>query len=361
MTQTEGAVLVQYVFLDVVRFTQGRTVEAQVEVVGALNSAVSTSLALLEIGPDSRILLPTGDGLALALIQPGSFDLALRLAQTILQQIQFHNAATADERRRFEVRVGVNQNIDNLVIDINGNQNVAGRGINQAQRIMSNADGSQILIGESTYDILCEREAYADHFRPLPGRGKHGNRFKVYQLIHPEAEWLNISLPARFKPALDAPNVLTEYAAHFIANAAAHHEFLLQRRRETCFPYDAAVLVHMLTLDSIAMSKKSPLEEPVRKATLAGDGTPLPAWLEISASLFWMRTEISSLVAERLWDARECFEARGYHWFWSFPSAKGIDRVQREYPGIWAAVVGEKVALELSDKARIDPEEKGAG
>ena len=49
---------VRYIFADVVRFTEDRTLEAQVEIVAALNDAFKKSIGSLE-----TIYLPTGDGM----------------------------------------------------------------------------------------------------------------------------------------------------------------------------------------------------------------------------------------------------------------------------------------------------------
>lgn len=54
--------------------------------------------------------------------------------------------------------MGINTNADNLVTDINGARNLAGAGINIAQRVMDSADGNQILVSHSVYDTLRDRE-----------------------------------------------------------------------------------------------------------------------------------------------------------------------------------------------------------
>lgn len=343
--KTEGAILVQYVFLDVVRFTQGRTIEAQIDVVDALNAAVSSALETLEVRVDDRILLPTGDGLALALLQPGTFDLALTLAQTILKNVGAHNSSIADVRRQFDLRIGVNQNIDNLVTDINGNRNIAGRGINQAQRIMSNADGRQILLGDSIYDILCEREAYDGCFRPLPGRDKHGNRFTVYQLIRPEAEWLDVNPPAGFRPPQSKRRSLSDYQAHYIANAPSLQAFLLQHRHETSFKYNSAILVHLLSLESLANIERGPLAERAKRVDRASDGSPYPTWRSLESSDFWVKAELVSFISDTLREVSECFEAGEYEPLWAFPTDAGLERVKIERPDVWSSISNQDVPI----------------
>jgi len=334
MPAADGAILVQYVFCDVVRFTEGRTTEAQVEVIAALNAAVRTALEKFAIPAESRVLLPTGDGIAVALLQPQSFDLALRVAEALLERVHSHNSETEDHRRQFQIRVGVNQNIDNLVTDINGNQNVAGRGINQAQRIMSNADGSQLLVSESIYDILCEREAYQNRFRQLPGKDKHGNRFKVYQLVHPEVPWLSSELPIQFQVQEIEPAKLSDYEAHFVANALAHREFLLNRRKFSEFDYVAPVFLHLLSLDSMNAISRSPFENPTRRVQRSSDGSPYPCWNELEQAPFWVRAELSSFITDSLSAVSDCFEKGEWRCFWAFPSVSGEKRLRNERPDV---------------------------
>jgi Adenylate and Guanylate cyclase catalytic domain len=83
----------------------------------------------------------------------------------ILNELKDRNSKAHDEMRQFEVRIGLNENVDNRVVDINGRPNVAGAGINMAQRVMSPADGSQILIGAAVYETLRHRECYMNTFR----------------------------------------------------------------------------------------------------------------------------------------------------------------------------------------------------
>lgn len=140
--EIEGAEAVtvdaKYVFADVVGFTRGRSVEAQSDIVGYLNGVVRHALLGNGVPEGKCILLPTGDGLCVALLpyEGSPYDVHVRVALSLLRGAHEHNEDTKDEMRRFEVRIGLNANTDNLVTDINGNRNVAGAGINMAQRVM---------------------------------------------------------------------------------------------------------------------------------------------------------------------------------------------------------------------------------
>jgi hypothetical protein len=58
----------KHIYLDVVGFTKNRSVEAQADIVQLLNLAVRQSLERNSITRSKRILLPTGDGMDIALL-----------------------------------------------------------------------------------------------------------------------------------------------------------------------------------------------------------------------------------------------------------------------------------------------------
>ena len=101
---------------------------------------------------------------------PRPFDVHLTLALTLLRHVDQHNASTTDESRRFQIRIGIGENIDNIVTDVNGRQNVAGMGISTTQRVMSLADGGQILLSSAVHDTLSSREKYLSALKVNPRR-----------------------------------------------------------------------------------------------------------------------------------------------------------------------------------------------
>jgi class 3 adenylate cyclase len=145
----------KYIFLDIVGFTHNRSIEAQTDIIGVLNSIVLEAVSRYCIDAENRILLPTGDGICLVLLGIESpYDIHIQIALSLIEGIEKHNSTAIDEQRKFKIRVGINSNTDNLVTDVNGNQNIAGAGINLAQRVMSAADGNQILVGQPVFDTL---------------------------------------------------------------------------------------------------------------------------------------------------------------------------------------------------------------
>ena len=174
----------KYVFLDVVDFSYNRSVEAQSYIVQALNRIVLLSLRKNSIPVEKRILLPTGDGICIALLNiTEPYDIHIQLALSIVKYInRFQGSSLKDitdrnadqppaepvyvagnpnnlgdlqiMMRYFQVRIGIEANIDNLIKDINERPNIAGAGINMAQRVMGLADGNQILVSQSVANEL---------------------------------------------------------------------------------------------------------------------------------------------------------------------------------------------------------------
>jgi predicted aspartyl protease len=191
---------VECIFLDVVSYSKRRT-DSQTAIIKALNRIVKDSIRTHRLRPDQTIFIPTGDGMCVALINVGNpYDIQMQIALAILKELHDHNSRTVEEELRFEVRVGINTNRDNVFIDINGNANVAGKGINDSARIMGEADGGQILVGEGVFNNLKERGKYASAsaFRSHLATVKHGLLLKVYQFVGGDRSYLNIEPPSSF-------------------------------------------------------------------------------------------------------------------------------------------------------------------
>jgi hypothetical protein len=92
--------------------------------------------------------------------------------------------------------MAINENVDAVLTDINGNRNLAGVGINSAQRLMSIADGNQMIVGRAAYQALRTRDKYAEGFRQVKAEIKHGRLITAYQFTRLEAPYLNIARPS---------------------------------------------------------------------------------------------------------------------------------------------------------------------
>lgn len=217
-TREANAIPAKYVFMDIVRFTHNRTIEAQSDIISSLNEIVVRTLKRFSIRENKRFLLPTGDGICIALLNVEiPYDIHVLIAVSILQEVKRHNQSQKDERRQFEVRIGINANTDNIITDINGHENVAGAGINVAQRVMSMADGNQVLLSAAVYDTLRFREKYFNAFHEYHATVKHGEQIAVYQLVVDGLECLNNDPPSQFVQEEENSRALPKLLAYYIA------------------------------------------------------------------------------------------------------------------------------------------------
>jgi class 3 adenylate cyclase len=191
----------KYVYLDIVGFSRERPSEIQAEIIRSLNDIVQEaveSVAAFAFAQEAIILLPTGDGMCIALTDiTNPYDIHIQLALAILRLVDSRNAELEDSRRQFKVRIGVHEEIDITYTDINNKRNVAGAGINLAQRIMDAGDGGNLLLSVRVYSTLINRERYSqDDFRSFPRTIKHGARITIHQLIQRGNVGLDLHVPS---------------------------------------------------------------------------------------------------------------------------------------------------------------------
>jgi class 3 adenylate cyclase len=334
---------IKYVFTDVVGFTRGRSAEAQADVVHTLNEITNEALRHFKIDPKSRILLPSGDGICVAFIQPRQYDLHLQFALELLRRLQNANSLQEDERRKFSLRVGINENTDNVIRDINRRRNIAGAGINLAQRVMDCADAEQVLIGQPVHTVLVSREKYMDAFREFSAIDKHGQSFTVFQFIL-KSPGLNIEPPKRLAPPPKQEPKLSGYTAYFIAHAMANREALERIAREGTGEQAATVALHFMTEDSLTKRKASRFETPILKTVDDGRLDFLETCKHYDKSDLWLLGElVSSVVAQRLETFSSFFESGLYGSIWILPKKNAIERLKKDFPSWWSKVESGKV------------------
>ena len=329
---------VQYVYLDIVGFTRNRYVEAQSDLVAVLNRIVDEAIVSVSVDKESTIFIPTGDGMAIALIDVAGIDVHLRLALAILRLVEEHNGDEPDPMRQFEVRIGVNENSDNLVVDINGRRNVAGAGISMAQRIMDKADGGQVLVGRTVYDVLRPREAYFSSFRKYSARVKHGTELDLYQYIAKDARGLNIGVPTAFA-STSAPQrpALSKRTAYYMCHAILNRDWLVKQKGDPMRDYAAVVLLDFLADDSEKRANTLPTDEAETRTWSAGLATFEEQYAFYRGIDFWVIAEYQGLIVEsRLSRYSDCFERADYQTKYAFVSAQGIARLHAECPEIAA-------------------------
>ncbi len=332
--------LVRYVYLDIVGFTRDRSVEAQTDVINTLNAVVRASLAKCSIPAPSAIYLPTGDGMGIAILdETPRYDIHLALGLEILAAIENHNQGTPDAMRKFEIRIGLNQNVDNIINDINGATNVAGAGINEAQRIMNVADPSQLMVGQAVFDTLRQRERYMKSFRMHTVKIKHDATISVYQYVG-EHTGLSTDVPLDLAPKVQAPTKLNRLNAYYLAYAFAHNDFLLKCNTNSSTSYALIILLWFLSVDALEDEEATIYNKAAKK--LYGKGQiPLEEVVAYYCQIdYWIQFQLAAFIIGKIAQIVGMSEWSHYPGCVFFNSA-ARDKLRNDHPDIW-----EKFGLE---------------
>lgn len=333
MTQTA---LIKYVFIDVVGFTRDRSVEAQSEIVKALNEDVLQSLSVLNVDDESRILLPTGDGLCIALMNQAEPDLHVRLACDLVSRISTGRTPNDDAMRSFSVRVGVNENVDNLVTDVNGCANVAGLGVNMAQRIMTQGDGNQIMVGSAVYEILKQRERYMDAFRRYTARSKHGLTFPVYQLTLKLVDGLNVDIPLQFRQRERKVPQLNDLTGHFFALSLTYEPFLRTKVEDPTFDYVSVVLLYLMAHDAAETDSQTEYDEHKPRTWGAFGKSFDERYDYYKENDFWILVNYAKeILDQHLHPHWDCFAGPDFSPKFPMLNEAGRDRLMSQRPDLW--------------------------
>jgi class 3 adenylate cyclase/tetratricopeptide (TPR) repeat protein len=160
---------------------------------------------------DQLISLPTGDGMALVFF--GEPEAPARCA--------FELSKSLRANPEIQLRMGVNSGPVYRVADINANRNVAGGGINIAQRVMDCGDAGHILVSKAVAEVLGQLSAWRGYLHDLGDvEVKHGVLVHIYNLYAPDAG--NPAVPdklSRVRDQAKAPSASrqTRYTAGFAA------------------------------------------------------------------------------------------------------------------------------------------------
>ena len=181
---------VRYIFIDIVDYTLSRYIDEQCDNLFVLNGIVLHYLSIAGLSSDQYLLLPTGDGVCIALIDAlEPYDLDACLAVEILCAIDQVNRTESGSQNDLKVRIGISENVDNVVLDINNRPNVAGHGINMAQRMMSVTRPMSVSVSENVFERLRQRDRYSDWLKQYDAIVRHGSKIKCYQLCHPRFQF----------------------------------------------------------------------------------------------------------------------------------------------------------------------------
>ncbi len=169
MESSDRTLVCSVLFLDIVGYSK-KPVADQLQLKQSFNRALSE--ALEAVPPRDRVITDTGDGAAVTFF--GDPENALFVALSIRE-----NAG------RPAVRMGINLGPVRMVHDLNGEKNVIGDGINNAQRVMNFSKPGQVLVSRSFYEVVsCLATEYAGLFRHEgPRTDKHVRVHDVYAVV----------------------------------------------------------------------------------------------------------------------------------------------------------------------------------
>src|SRR6267154_628097 len=175
-------------FLDIVGYSR-LSVNEQHARVDDLNGIVRLSEQFQKAEAANRILkIPTGDGMALVFYKSPEEP----------AQCAFEISRALKDNQRLQVRMGIHSGPVSGVVDVNERTNVAGAGINLAQRVMDCGDVGHILLSKHVAEDLEEYEQWRPLLHDLGTfEVKHGVRVSVTNLY--DDQFGNATLPLRFE------------------------------------------------------------------------------------------------------------------------------------------------------------------
>ena len=176
-------------FMDVVGYSK-LLVNEQRELLQQLSQIVrNTEQVRIAEAADKLIRIPAGDGMALVFFN--SPEAPVRCAMEISKKLKEHP--------QLQLRMGIHSGPVNRVRDVNDQTNVAGAGINTAQRVMDCGDAGHILLSRHIAEDLGHYRQWQPHLHDLGEcTVKHGARIHVVNFY--TGELGNPELPEKLRP-----------------------------------------------------------------------------------------------------------------------------------------------------------------
>ena len=140
---------------------------------------------------EELVRLPTGDGMAL--VFRNSSEEPARCALEMARALKEHP--------EIQVRMGIHSGPVSKVTDLNGRTNIAGAGINLAQRVMDCGDAGHILLSQRVADDLRQYRQWSPHLHELGEcEVKHGLKLPLTNLFG--NDFGNAAVPAKLAGAI---------------------------------------------------------------------------------------------------------------------------------------------------------------
>src|ERR1700747_266297 len=165
-------------FIDVVGYSKLLIAE-QSDQIQTLREIVRGTEQFKKAEAEGKLVrLPTGDGGAL--VFRNSLEAPVLCALEISKALKSHP--------ELKVRMGIHSGPVNEITDLNEQANIAGVGINMAQRVMDCGDAGHILLSKRVSDDLEQYPQWRSHLSDLGEcEVKHGTRVSVVNLYTDDA------------------------------------------------------------------------------------------------------------------------------------------------------------------------------
>src|SRR6266487_6739533 len=175
-------------FIDIVAYSKMAS-DDQRAAIEKLNQIVQSTEEFRKSESESRLLkLATGDGMALIFYDSpeAPVECALEISRAL------------KEHPQLRLRMGAHSGPVSGVVDVNGRANVAGAGINMAQRVMDCGDAGHILLSKRVAEDLAQYGHWQPYLHDLGEvEVKHGVRVHIVNLYTEDLG--NSKLPKKFQ------------------------------------------------------------------------------------------------------------------------------------------------------------------
>jgi TolB-like protein/class 3 adenylate cyclase/Tfp pilus assembly protein PilF len=175
-------------FIDIVGYSK-RLIDEQHELLQDLNQIVRNTAAFRSAEASANLIrVPTGDGMAL--VFSTTPEAPVQCALEISKALRSHS--------ELQVRMGIHSGPVSGIKDVNDRSNIAGAGINVAQRVMDCGDGGHILLSKRVAEDLEQYRQWRPHLHELGEcEVKHGARVNLVNFYTDEVG--NPAIPEKLK------------------------------------------------------------------------------------------------------------------------------------------------------------------
>src|SRR5437588_9309937 len=162
-------------FIDIVAYSK-MAIDDQRLAIETLNRIVQSADEFRKAERENRLLkIATGDGMALIFYRSPEdpVECALEISRALKEQ-----------HPNLKLRMGVHSGPVSGVVDVNDRANIAGAGINMAQRVMNCGDAGHILLSKRVAEDLEQFKHWRPHLYHLGEcEVKHGDKIEIVNLF----------------------------------------------------------------------------------------------------------------------------------------------------------------------------------